>query len=163
MTADRILEVSRDTIDAAKFCFLITVNPAGHANARVMQAFGPEEDLTFWFGVGRTSRKVQEIERDPRVTLAFLHPPEGAYLSILGEATLERDPDLRRKHWRELFFEFWPDGPQGDDYALLRFVPSRIELMNIEKGVAPDPFGLRPAVIARTEAGWEISRGDYDT
>ncbi len=154
MRAEEILDIAKATIEAAKYCHLITLSGSGHAHSRVMQAFGPEEDLTFWFGASPRSRKVREMRANCCATLAFLHAPEAAYVSVHGEATIEEDLELREKYWRELFWQFWPDGPAGDDYVVIRFVPSRIEVMNVQKGVAPDPFGLRPAALERRGDFW---------
>lgn len=154
MTPEELLEIARTTMQAAEFCFLITFGETEVANARLMQPFEPDPDLTVWLGVSPRSRKVKEIERDERATLAYQYPQEGAYVTLLGTAAVEADPTLRQKYWRDSFEQFWPAGPAGDDYVLLKFAPARIGLMNIARNAAPEPHGLQAVVLERRGQEW---------
>ena len=70
MTAADWIEVARITIEPKDYCFLITQSESGRANARLMQPFKPEEDLTIWFGSSPRSRKVREIAAKRGMLLA---------------------------------------------------------------------------------------------
>ena len=156
-TVQHLLRIVRLVVEAEDVCFLMTRGEAGQIDARLMQPFGPEEDMTFWFGTSDGSRKVQEVEREGRATVGYLLPAEGAYVTFQGRATVERDPALRRRYWRESFAEFWPEGPEGPDYVLIRFRPSRLEVMHLQQDVAPDPYGLQPAVLWREGENWRVA------
>jgi len=156
MNPKYLIEVARATLKVAEFCFLITVNESGRAEARLMQPFEPKPDLTIWFGTSPHSRKVREIERDNRVTLGYTHSEAGAYVSLMGTASIENDGAKKQQYWRDDFAAFWPGGPLSEAYALLKFVPTRIELMHIGQKVAPEPFGLQPAVLVRDGEAWEL-------
>jgi general stress protein 26 len=136
------------------------VGEKGEPHARLVQPFEPEEDMTIWIGTWARSRKVQEIQQDRRVTLAF-HDKEGtAYVTLMGTAQIESDTKMKRKYWREEWIGFIPQGADGDDYLLVRFIPSRIELMSFSSGVLPQPYGLRPAVAVRSEDLWVVADDD---
>ncbi len=77
-------------------------------------------------------------------------------MTLTGTASIEDDQARRQRFWREQFADFWPSGPEDDGYVLIKFVPARIELMNIAQGVAPEPFGLRPVILARTGPEWVV-------
>jgi general stress protein 26 len=156
MTPERLLETARSVIALAECCFLVTLGESGHPNARFMQPFEPDEEFRIRFGAGAGARKVSEIRRDPRATAAYGYAPGGAYVTLIGTARVDDDPARRRKYWRESFRDYWPDGPEGSDYLLIEFVPARLEIMDIRRSVAPDPFGLKPAVLVRGEEGWRI-------
>jgi general stress protein 26 len=156
ISIEHALDVTRATIEAAEFCFLITLSESGPPSARVMQPFGPEDDFVIWFGASLESRKVREIERDPRATVGYEYGEEGAYVTLLGTAEIVGDLETRRRCWRESFEAFWSQGPDSDEYVAIRFVPQRIEIMNIERGVAPEPFGLEPLVLTRSGERWVI-------
>jgi general stress protein 26 len=144
-------------MQAAEFCFLVSHSDSGYANARLMQPFEPEPDLAaVWLGVSPHSRKVREIEQEERVTLAYQYPQEGAYVTLLGTAVIETDVKLRQHYWRESFEQFWPAGPTGDNYVLVKFRPARIELMNIARNAAPQPHGLRAVVLERRGEDWQV-------
>ncbi|MFP4346166.1 MAG: pyridoxamine 5'-phosphate oxidase family protein [Anaerolineales bacterium] len=156
MTPERLLEITRNTMEAAGFCFLVSQGSSGSANARLMQPFALTADWVVWCGASPSSRKVAEVRENERVTLGYAYAPEGAYVTLLGQAQIVTNPALRRRYWRESFAEFWPEGPEGENYVLIKFVPDRIELMNIAQGVAPEPFGLCPAVLERSDEGWQV-------
>ena len=142
---------------SAEYCFLITLSESGEPHARLVQPFEPEQDLTIWVGTWKESRKVGEIQKDNRVTLAFHDKEDTAYVTLLGSAQLEKDIKKRRKYWRRDWIGFLPKGPEGDDYVLIRFIPSRIELMNFGRGILPKPYGLRPAVLVRSGESWVVA------
>ena len=156
-TVQQVLRITRYIVEARDVCFLMTRGEAGQINARLMQPFGPEEDMTFWFGCSDGSRKVREVGREGQATVGYLLPSEGAYATFQGRATVERDVALRRRYWRESFAEFWPDGPEGSDYVLIRFRPSRLEVMHLQQDVAPEPYGLRPAILWREGEEWRLA------
>jgi general stress protein 26 len=159
MTEPETLAVAREIMDAAGFCFLVTRGSGGEANARLMQPFPPAEDLTVWMGASPGSRKVREIERYWRVTLAYGRPQAGACVTLLGTATLVTALEMRQRYWREEFLPFWPAGPTDHNYALMRVEPSRLEVMHLERGVAPVPYGLQPAVLERQDGDWVLQTG----
>lgn len=160
MTADWLLEVTVAILKAAEYCFLITSAGSGPARARLMMPFDPEEDLTIWMAASPASRKVRELQAASSATLGYPLPQDGAYAALLGTATIEDDLKLRQRYWRRRFIQFWPDGPEGDDYVLIRFVPSCIELMNFAEGVVPEPYGLRAAILTRDGDSWVIPEDD---
>ncbi|MDT8304718.1 MAG: pyridoxamine 5'-phosphate oxidase family protein [Anaerolineae bacterium] len=159
-SVDTLLEITREIMEKAAFCFLMTGGPPGAISARLMQPYAPEDDLVVHFGASGNSRKAQELQRDGRATVAYQLAEEGAYVALLGQATVETALALRQRYWRESFTAFWPEGPEEGDYAVLRFVPARIEVMHMERGVAPEPFGLRPAVLVKEDGAWRVSE-DY--
>lgn len=156
ITSERLLEVAVATIKAAEYCFLITLGEAGQANARLMQPFEPEPDLTIWFGASSTSRKAQEIRHASQVTLAYHYAQENAYAILSGSAQVVDDLNLKRKYWRESWKAFWPGGPESNDYALIKFTPTQLELMNFAQNITPQPYGLRPAILIKQGDVWTI-------
>jgi general stress protein 26 len=129
---------------------------AGQMHTRLMQPFPPEEDLTLWFGTSPRSRKIQDIQQQPRVTVAVHQAAANSYVTLVGQAQLEDDLTARWQRWREEWRAFFPAGPAGEDYVLLRVVPSRLEVLNFVRQVTPIPFGLRPAVLVRHGDGWVL-------
>jgi general stress protein 26 len=156
ISPELILEATEASISSVEYCFLITLSESGRPHARLVQPFEPEENLTIWVGTWAKSRKVREIQKDNRVTLAFHDEEDTAYVALLGSAQVESDIEMKRKYWREDWIGFLPEGPEGDDYVLIKFIPSRIELMSFSQGILPRPYGLRPAVLMRVEESWTV-------
>ena len=157
MTSAQVLTVLQEVLAQVEFCFLVTLDPSGYPSARLMQPFTPTAEMTIWLGTSPASRKVRDIRRDPRVTLAFHSVPAVAYVTLQGRADVVDDLEGRRQHWREDWRAFFPDGPTGEDYVLLRVVPSRLEMLHVTQHITPEPFGLCPAVLLRVGEQWELS------
>ncbi|MCG6981284.1 MAG: pyridoxamine 5'-phosphate oxidase family protein [Deltaproteobacteria bacterium] len=156
ITAEVFLETAKSNMRSAEYCMLITLGERGEANARLVQPFEPEGDMTIWVGTWSKSRKVREILNDRRVTLAFHDKEDTAYVTLLGSAEIESDINKKRKYWREEWVGFIPQGPEGEDYVLVKFTPFRIEIMSFGSGILPQPYGLKPAVLVRSDDVWVL-------
>lgn len=157
---DYLLGIARVTLTTTLYCTLVTVNDSGQANARVMQPFPPEQDLTVWFGTSPRSRKAQDIRQNPLVTVLYQNSETNAYLTLQGTAQLVDDLDQRRAHWFNGWKLYWPHGPEGDDFTTIVFKPTRLELMSFSQDVTPPPFGLMPAALERQGEAWTLA-GHY--
>jgi predicted pyridoxine 5'-phosphate oxidase superfamily flavin-nucleotide-binding protein len=71
LSLDSVLQATREMMAAAEYCFLITLDASGQPQARLMDPFQPEQDLTVWMGTSSVTRKVKQIRNDPRATLAY--------------------------------------------------------------------------------------------
>ena len=146
-TNEQIIEAARQVMISAHYCTLVTLDEAGHPQARVMDAFEPEPDLTVWFGTHKMTRKVAELSRDPRMTLTYFDRDDPGYVTLLGRARVVTDLEQRRARWKDEWEPFYSEGPSGDGYVLIEFRPFRIEVMSIKHGIADDPQGFKPATV----------------
>jgi general stress protein 26 len=146
-TQEQILSAARQIMVSAHYCTLVTLDAEGHPQARVMDAFEPEPDLSVWFGTNKITRKVGELSQDPRMTLSYFDRDDPGYVTLLGEARLVTDPREKAARWKEEWQAFYPDGSSSEDYMLIEFRPFRIEVMSIKHAIASDPQGWKPAVV----------------
>lgn len=152
---ESVLDAARATIKAARFCFLITLDPSGQPQARLVNPFDPEPDMTIWMGTNRKTRKVEQIRKNPRVTLAYPDIPGGGYVTMIGKARLVDSLEERRRRWKKEWADFYPGGPEGDTYLLIEFKPERIEVMSASHKVAYEPLAWKPAILQRKGKGWQ--------
>ena len=157
MTTEQLLDAARATIKGSEYCFFVTIGSDGKPNARLMQPFEPEPDLTMWFGASPDSRKIKDLGLGNQVTLAFYDAAATAYLTVGGTATVVRDLEMRQKYWRVFWNDIYPGGPEGDDYVLLKVVPDRLEMMNFTKKTMSRPYGLSPTRLVQERGTWKIS------
>jgi len=159
MTPEYLLHVARETINSVQYCFLVTISESGQqANARLVEHRKPEEDWTIWIATSSKSRKVREIRYQNHVTVTFQDDKEYAYVTILGSATVVDDLQHKQRYWQDELIIYFPEGSTGEDYVLIEFVPSRIEIMNFAREITPEPYGLRPAILVRSGEDWAIAR-----
>lgn len=158
MQSEELLEIARQTISKLPFCVAISVAESGDADARIVEPFDLGDDWSVAFVTSRSSRKAREIARTGRLTLAYENDAEGAYVTLLGRARLDADPDAKRNVWRDSLDQWFPTGRGDPDAVVVRFETDRIELWSLAAGVMPPPKGLRAAVLIRKDEGWSVTQ-----
>jgi general stress protein 26 len=131
----------------ARYATFITLDDTGHPQARMVDPFEPEEDFTIWVATNARSRKVAQVEADPRVTLTWFDKDGESYVTLLGSAQTVRDPRERERRWKDEWETFYEDRHRGDDYLLIRVRPIRLEIVSERHGMTNDPVTWRPVVV----------------
>jgi len=136
-----------DIMRTARYCTLVTIGADGQPQARIVDPFVPEADLTIWIATNAASRKVDEVRRDPRVTLLYFNAAASEYVTLVGTAVVSTDAKQKAAHWKPDWAAFYKDQNKGDDYVLIRVVPSRLEVVSEKRGIRNDPQTWRPTTI----------------
>ncbi|WP_041453721.1 pyridoxamine 5'-phosphate oxidase family protein [Anaeromyxobacter dehalogenans] len=147
-----VLRAARATMRRKRYCLLATVAD-GVAHARVLEPLPPDDDFTVWLGTSGASRKVEQLRRNPAATLAYEDDARAACAVLVGRAEIVEDAAERRRRFKPFWRAFWPEGPEGGDFVLVRFRPERIEVWDARRHVTPAPFGKRSAMVARGPDG----------
>jgi len=142
---DTVIAAAREIIEAARFAALITLDEGGGPRARAMDPFAPDEHMVIWLGTHRATRKVVDIQRDPRVALYYLAPDGAGYVSISGIAQLEDDPAEKAHRWKDEWEQYYAD--READYRLIMVRPVRLEVVNYRRGVVGDVATWRPPTV----------------
>jgi general stress protein 26 len=99
-----------------------------------------EDDMSIWVTTRSTSRKVKQLRENPKICLAFVEPPDGdKAATVIGEARIIPDLEKKRRVWKLAPFdllEHFPDGPDSDDFCVLKILVKRIEWREIGTGAA---------------------------
>ncbi|HJS24261.1 MAG TPA: pyridoxamine 5'-phosphate oxidase family protein [Pyrinomonadaceae bacterium] len=118
---DNDLQKLREMIKDIDFCMLTTVDEDGDLHSRPMSVNGdvdPDGDL--WFFTGKSSHKVSEIAKSPKVNVSFADPDNQHYVSVSGTAQLVRDRHKIEELWKPEFKMWFPEGKDDPEIALLR-------------------------------------------
>jgi len=140
-----LIAAAREIMTAQTYCALITIDQTGRPQVRTMNPFPPEEDMTVWFATNTRSLKVQQMRRDPRVTLYYAdHAQATGYVALAGKAELIEDAAeiLKRKraYWDQAF-------PGLKNLVLIKVVPERLDVLDYKAGTHPDSETWRPPSI----------------
>ncbi|MBL8175586.1 MAG: pyridoxamine 5'-phosphate oxidase family protein [Bryobacterales bacterium] len=152
-----ILDAARAVMQSAEFCFLVTVDDTTEPHARLMQPFPPDEQMRVFLGTNPNSRKIAQLRKNPRTTLAYYDKAGPNYVTLTGTSRIVDTPSERRKHWRKEWQSFFPGGPGGPNYTVIEFTPQRIELISTTHKIAIEPTSP-PAIIHRTPSGWSTRK-----
>lgn len=139
---EALLTAARDIMTETRYCVLATLDAEGAPRLRTMDAFAPDDDMTVWLGTTRLSRKVQEIDRDGRVSLHFTAPGGSGYVSILGRARIVDDPAEKAARWKPEWEGFYSD--REAEYVLIEVTPERLEILDYARGIVGDSRTWEP-------------------
>lgn len=142
-----VIKAAAGVMERARFCTLVTVGEDGHPQARIIDAFLPDEQMVVWMATTPLTRKVAQIRRDPRVTLVYFDPSTMAYVTLLGRAALVTDAAEKARHWKDDWAKLYKDRNRGDDYLLIKVTPFRLEISADSQGLSNDPKTWRPVTI----------------
>ena len=157
MTVDDLLDIARDTVAKVTFCWACTVGEDGTVNARVVQPMPLAPDWSVRFMTRQQCRKVRDVERTGRLSLGYQYDPEYSYVTLVGRTRLIDDVDYKRSIWTERSDRFYPGGPADPDVVVVHLDTERIEMWSSLRKVAPDPYGLNSAVLARDGGDWRYT------
>ena len=131
---------------------LVTVDEFNRPRVRTVRAFRLErpatarERFTVFILTRQSTRKIDQIAKNPLVTLYFNEDQHTTYATIMGRATIHRDPTNPRL---KPFLDpatvrfFWPAFPQ--DFVMIEVVPDWLEF--IGPGLWNDPDTWRPQAV----------------
>ena len=156
LNPEEILSTVRALLKKSEYCFVITQGERGDAHARLMQPYEPDAEFTLYFGAGPKSRKVREIQKNNRVTVAMMNPQNSGYATLVGRAEITNDAALKSKYWRAHWSDMFPGGPAADEYILIKFIPEQIELMDYTEQAQPQPYWSKPLGLKSIEGRWQV-------
>ena len=132
-----ILAAARALMLADSNVAVVTVDSAGQPRVRTTKAFvapfdslDPAKGVTVWIMTRLGTRKVDQIRRHPQVTLYFNDDKRVEYATVMGIATIHRDPNHPQA---KAFYEdgykefFWPDFP--NDFVMIEVKPLWLEYL----------------------------------
>jgi general stress protein 26 len=119
---DNILEVLRGEHVAA----VATVTD-GRPAVRFMALVGLD-DLSLIGGTMKSSRKVEQIRKNPEVALSTWSGKSytDPYVLIKSKAEIHEDLETKKKFWDPKLETYFLN-PENPSYVVLKFVPQRIE------------------------------------
>lgn len=115
-----------EMLDEFDTAMLVTHGIDGRFEGRPMQMAEVEPAGPIWFFTSRDSRKIAEIEADPKALLVF-EDEHNQYLSISGTARVLEDPARVRRLWKDAFKVWFPEGVEDPDLVLMAVEPEVAE------------------------------------
>ena len=119
-THSEALKKINELIEGKQIAMLTSVSDEGSFHARPMAVLDVDFDGNVWFFTNKDAPKVDQIESEPRVNVAYSDPSNQDYVSLAGNAKLVVDPALNQKYWKPQFEAWFPDGVDDPKLALLK-------------------------------------------
>jgi general stress protein 26 len=155
----RLAELLQDM----KFTMMTTIDQDGSLYSRPMVALHPPEqdfDGRLWFFTKRHTPKVQSIENDQHINLAYADPKKQRFISLSGKATLEEDKERMQNLWTSDLKEWFPEGLEDEELSLICVRAESAEIWDAGAGGVTRMVGLATAFGALGSDGRDRSEGE---
>ena len=117
----------RKIIKKTRVAMLTTVASDGSLRSRPMVTPDADFDGDLWFFTRYNSPKSEEIQENQKVNVTYASPKNDRYVSVSGTAALVRDPGKVKELWRGALKEWFPEGKNDPDLALLKVTIDKAE------------------------------------
>lgn len=141
-TRTEAIEKVSSLLEDVSIAMFTTEGPDGNLRSRPMALQQVEFDGDLWFFTGGDTPKVDQIQHDARVNVAFSHPGKQTYVSISGRAVLVRDEAKNRELWNPLYKAWFPKGLDDPNLALIKVEVEGVEYWDAPSGPVAQIAGL---------------------
>jgi general stress protein 26 len=128
------IEQFLELVKEFKFAMFTTSASDGHMHSRPMATQIPQPDSPVWFVSSLDTGKIADLERDPRVNLAYFREGDMAWVSVSGKVRLQTDKQRIKELWQEDWKIYFPEGPDQEDLVLLHVTPEHVTYWQNEQG-----------------------------
>jgi len=149
MTRTDAIERLKELVEDIDFTMLTTQDPAGNLVSRPMSTRQMDESGAIWFFTSEDTKKVDEVEAEHDVGLAYLDSKGMRFVSVAGRARVAHD----RAKMEELYtasLDIWfEDGLETPGIALLKVTPVEAEFWEPKHGKLVMAAGMLKALVTR--------------
>jgi general stress protein 26 len=153
MSTAEAIDTIWDLVKSIDFCMFVTWD-GERQRARPLSARPRREEGKIYFLTDVTGQKDDQIERFPKVALAFADIRGHDYVAITGHATVSADREKIAELWEGLDRDFW-DGPDDPAIRLIAVDPEDAELW-----AGPNRFAAVAKLVAGAMAGVKADFGE---
>ncbi|WP_459555787.1 pyridoxamine 5'-phosphate oxidase family protein [Lacunimicrobium album] len=112
-----------DVMEKFDSAMLVSRTLDGELRSRPMVIAKVENDCRLWFITNLYSGKVEEFLEDPHVNVALQNGSQ--YVSLSGEATIDRNRAKLDEFWNESWKTWFPGGKDDPELALIGVEPDQ--------------------------------------
>ena len=113
------IEKLKGLIEGIDFAML-TTHANGKLRSRPMSTQQFEFDGDLWFFTSDNTHKVEEIEKDNEVNVAYSKPEDNTYISVSGTASIVDDREKIEELWNPILKAWFPKGLDDPSLCLLK-------------------------------------------
>lgn len=109
----------KDLLEDIDFAML-TTHANGKLRSRPMSTQKFEFDGDLWFFTSDNTHKVEEIEKDSEVNVAYSKPEDNTYISVSGTGSIVKDREKIEELWNPILKAWFPKGLDDPSLCLLK-------------------------------------------
>lgn len=150
------LEKLKGLLEGIDFAMLTTIT-GGKMHSRPMSTQELDENGDLWFFTSDDSRKIDEIEQDNRINVAYSNPNGNTYVSVFGMGEVVKDRAKIEELWSPIYKAWFPEGLDDPKICLLKIAVEEAEYWDAPNSKIVQLVGFAKALIT----GQEADMGDH--
>jgi general stress protein 26 len=133
-----------DLITNTPVCELTTINAKGFPYTTAMNNLrdknlypdlvdlfdGQDNDFIIYMSTSNKSAKMTRILANPKVSVYFCNDVQHHGLMLGGEIEIISDQELKNKIWQKGWTMYYPNGPEGPEYGVIKLSPTIVKGWN---------------------------------
>ena len=143
-------------VDGIKIVMMTTLDADGALGSRPMAPIEMDAKGAIWFFTDLRSEKVEHLRV---VNVAFSDEDHATYVSISGRGEIHAERAHIEKLWTPFVRPWFPDGPESNNLALLKFVPETAEYWDAPNSKMVRLFAMAASIVASKPIGM----GEHET
>ena len=152
-TREESIKKLTELTEGIDFCMLTTID-GGQLRSRPMSTQDMDAAGNLWFFTSDETHKVEEIEKDNRVNIAYSKPDDDTFVSVSGRAAVSRDKAKMEELWSPVLKAWFPEGLDDPKLCLLKIDVESAEYWEAESGKLIELAGFVKALVTGTSAEW---------
>ncbi len=116
-----------------------------------------DENGNLWFFTSDQTHKVDEIEADNRVSVAYSKPDDNVYVSVFGRADIVKDRAKIEELWNPILKAWFPEGLDDPTLCLLKISVEEAEYWDSTNSKLVQIAGFVKALVT----GQSADGGEY--
>ena len=155
-TRQECIEKLKDMLEGIDFAMLTTLCD-GKLHSRPMSTQQFEFDGDLWFFTSRDSHKVDEVNADNRVNVAYSAPDDNRYVSVFGRAEIVKDRAKIEELWNPVYKAWFPEGLDDPKVCLMKVIVEEAEYWDASNSKLVQLAGFIKAIAT----GQEMKGGEH--
>jgi len=155
-TRQESLDKLKDLLEGIDFAMLTTI-AGGKFRSRPMSTQEMDENGDLWFFTSDETHKVEEIQADNRVLVAYSQPDDNTYVSVFGRAEINKDRAKIEELWNPVYKAWFPEGLDDPHLCLLKISIEEAEYWDSPNSKLVQIAGFVKALVT----GQEADGGEY--
>ena len=147
----------QELTEGIDFCMLTTMD-GGVLRSRPMSTQDADFTGDLWFFTSEDTHKIDEIEKDNRVAVAYSKPGDSTYLSVSGKGSISKDRARMEELWSPVLKAWFPDGLNDPKLCLLKVEVEQAEYWEGSSSTLVQLFGMVKAIATGQEADYGENR-----
>jgi general stress protein 26/ketosteroid isomerase-like protein len=135
--SEDIRQTCLSLLTATEACYLTTIDADGHPCTTAMNNLQcarlypslawlqaeQKDDFVLHLTTGMQSGKIARLRANPKASVYFCDPDQIIGFTLAGAVEIVTDQQLKNRIWQKGWTLYYPNGPEGPEYGIIRLVP----------------------------------------